>query len=162
MMLEKYRKGVAGVDRVTASLVLKQLRLSWRRRGVDALFRTLDEAGHDQADLVLCLLRVNTREALRSAEKLVGKKITRCPPCLQRYRAVPLRDLRLRPHDTSADERRVLSVVGEPTLRSGRKPWLRRWHLFQVGLSVSQLLRRGVTRRDLRLVTKRGWVRLSA
>jgi hypothetical protein len=112
----------------------------------------LDESGYDQADLVLCLLRINAPESLRDAERLVGKQITHCPPCL-RWKPRPL------PSDRTLDDRRVLSVRPDPVLAgSGRRGWLRCYHLFRVGLTVAQLRQRGVTRRDLRLVTRRQWV----
>jgi hypothetical protein len=151
MMLEKYRKMVQLINAPTARRVVTMLRITCKRRGRDALFRQLDESGYDQADLVLCLLRINTPESLCDAERLVGKPITYCPPCL-RWKP-PLQ------RDRMPEDRRVLSVRPDPVLAgSGRRSWLRRYHLFREGLTVAQLRQRGVTKRDLRIVTRRQWV----
>jgi hypothetical protein len=155
MMLARYQRRVSGVDRETAATVLEMLRVQWKLRGRDSLFQALDESGHDQADLVLCLLRVNTKLSLRHAERIVGRRIKHCPPALQGFRPIPLRS-----RDSDVDRRPVLRVVAVPQLPSGRRPWLRHWHLFKVGLTVDQLRRRGVTSRDLRLVQRRKWVTL--
>jgi hypothetical protein len=156
MMLEQYRKKVRRIDPEITKQVLKQLRLKKCKAGKDALFETLDWTGHDQADLVLCLLRVNTPKALSHAEDLIGHRIKLFPP------AYKWRPLPVNVPDRTGDSRKVLHVVAEPRLRTGRRSWLRHYHLFRVGLSVAQLVRRGITANDLRLVTKRGWVELSA
>jgi len=153
MMLELYRKQVRQIDRRTAAKVIKQLRIEQWKTGKDALFRTLDENAYDQADLVLCLLRINTAKAVQYAEALIGHCITHCPPAFK-WKPLPINVLDRKTVDT----RRVLRVQQEPRLRSGRRGWLPRYHLFKAGLSVTQLLRRGVTTNDLRLVAKRGWV----
>jgi hypothetical protein len=153
MMLEKYRKMVQKISSETARRVAAMLpRITCKKRGIDALFRTLNESGYDQADLVLCLLRINTPESLHDAERLVGKQITHCPPAL-RWKPLSLQS------DRTLDDRRVLSVRPNPVLTaSGRRGWLQHYHLFREGLTVTQLRQRGVTRRDLRLVMRRQWV----
>jgi hypothetical protein len=153
MMLERYRARVRKIDRWTAAKVIKQLRIMQCKTGRDALFRTLDANGFDQADLVLCLLQQNTPRTLLFAELLIGHYIKHYPPAFK-WRPVPVNVLDRK----IVDSRRVLRVQQEPRLRSGRLGWLPRYHLFKVGLSVTQLLRRGVTAKDLRLVAKRGWV----
>jgi hypothetical protein len=157
MMLELYRVRVRKIDRGTSTKVIKQLRIERCKTGKDALFRTLDENGFDQADLVLCLLELNTARTLQHAETLIGHCIEHCPPAFK-WTPLPTNVLDRK----EVDERRVVSVQQEPRLKSGRLGWLPRYHLFKAGLSVSQLLRRGVTPKDIRLVTKRGWVMLSA
>jgi hypothetical protein len=156
MMLRKYRARVASIDKVTARNVAEMLQCRRIRRGEHALFRTLDSEGFDQADLVLCLLRLNTRTALRHAERLVGHKIMHCPTAYK-WRPIPGAT-----RDYPGDDRRVMRVQSRPKLESGRRAWLRRYPLFQVGLTVAQLLRRGVRPGDLKMVTQRGWVELSA
>ena len=156
MMLEQYRKKVGRIDPEITKLVLKQLRIRKCKTGKDVLFETLDRTCHDQADLVLCLLRINTPKALHHAEDLIGHRIKLLPPAYK-WRPLPINI-----PDQMGDHRKVLRVVAEPRLKTGRRSWLRHYHLFRVGLSVAQLLRRGITANDLRLVTKRGWVELSA
>jgi hypothetical protein len=156
MMLELYRTRVRKIDRRTAAKVFRQLRIKQWKTGRDALFKTLDEHGYDQADLVLCLLQINTPKAVQHAEMLIGHRIEHCPP-VYKWRPLPVNVLDRK----VIDERRVVRVQQDPRHKSGRPTWLRRYHLFKVGMSVGQLLRRGVTANDLRLVTKRGWVQLA-
>jgi len=153
MMLELYRARVRKIDRWTAVKVIKQLRIKQCHTGKDALFRTLDENGYDQADLVLCLLQLNTAKTVQHAEILIGRCITHCPPAFK-WRPLPVNVLDRK----IVDARQVVRVLQNPRHKSGRPGWLRHYHLFKVGLSVTQLLRRGVTTNDLRLVTRRGWV----
>jgi len=155
-MLELYRNRVRKIDRRTTAKVFKQLRIKQWKTGRDALFNTLDEYDYDQADLVLCLLQINTPRTVQHAEMLIGHPIEHCPPAFK-WKPLPqsILDRRI------IDERRVVSVQQDPRHKSGRPTWLRRYHLFKIGLSVAQLLRRGVTANDLRLVTKRGWVQLA-
>lgn len=152
-MLELYRASVRKIDRRTAAKVIRQLRIRQCKTGRDALFRTLNENGFDQADLVLCLLQINTTQTLRHAEILIGHRIEHCPPAFK-WKPFPVNVLDRKIVDT----RYVVHVQQDPRHRSGRPSWMRKYHLFKVGLSVTQLLRRGVTTNDIRLVTKRGWV----
>jgi hypothetical protein len=156
MMLEHYRERVRCIDDEVAAIVLKQLRIRKCKKGKDTLFKTLDQHGYDQADLVLCLLRINTTKARRGAELLIGHQIKQYSP-VYKWKALPVNI-----PDRAGDQRRVLRVVKEPRLASGRRSWLGHYHLFKEGLSVAQLMCRGITANDLRLVTKRGWVQLSA
>jgi hypothetical protein len=154
MMQSRYRLQVRRIDRKTGAQVLKMLGVSLgRKRGPNWLFDRLDKSGHDQADLVLCLLRLNQ---LRHVEKLMGHRITHCP-CAYRWRPLPGMT-----RDNTEDGRRVVRVASEFRLRSGRMAWLPRYQNFKVGASVAQLLRRGVRRGDLRKAQKRGWIELSA
>jgi len=155
MMLEKYRFATRAISNETAALVMHKLRISrWFETDEDKLFNALNQHGFDQAALVLCLLRINTQAALHHVEALVGKPIEYCKP-VYHWQAVPVNRAEL-----PGDHRRVLRVAEQPELKSGRRSWLRRYHLLKVGLSVEQLLRRGVTRNDIRLLIKRGWILL--
>src|SRR5262249_43370662 len=138
----------------TAAMVMNRLRIPRWYETEDKLFNALDIHGYDQAALVLCLLRINTHVTLRHAEALVGKPIEYCKP-VYKWQAVPVNRAEL-----PGDHRRVLYVEKHPELKSGRRSWLRRYHLLKPGLSIEQLLRRGVKRSDIRLAIKRGWIKV--
>jgi hypothetical protein len=154
MLLRKYRIRMRKIEPALRAQITQMLRIPCKPRGKDGLFNLLEREGYDQADLVLCLLRLNTPQSLKHAERLVGRKITHCPPAL-RWKALPVNV-----PDRVGDDRRVTYVEKNPRLKSGRTSWLRRYHLFNVGLTVAQLMKRGITRYDLSVVLKRGWLRL--
>lgn len=118
----------------------------------NTLYDALDIESVQQADLVLALLRVNTTPALAFAAALVGKPITRCPTAAAR--AMPPRATRPR----TGDDRRVTMVARNPYLPTTDK--FQRFRVVRPGLSVLQLLMRGVERRDLRRAEKLGhlWI----
>lgn len=154
MMQRKYRLQVRRISRKTGIQVLRMLGEGpGRARSRDWLFDRLSRTGHDQADLVLCLLRLGET---RHVERLMGHRITRCP-CAYRWRPLPGLT-----RDNTEDTRRVTRVASEFRLKSGRVAWLPRYQNFRVGASVAQLLRRGVRRGDLKRAQKRGWIELSA
>jgi len=153
MLLEKYRFATRAIGNEIAELVKQKLRIiRWYEADEDKLFYALNAHGCDQADLVLCLLRINSATALRHVETLIGKPIEYCKP-VYRWQAVPVNRAEL-----PGDQRRVLHVVQQPKLKSGRRSWLRHYHLLREGMTIEQLLRRGVTRGDIRLAIKRGWI----
>lgn len=119
--------------------------LRLRRRGRAELHDLLRD--HSQADLVLCLLRVGTRSALASAEQLIGKPITHCPPQLRR-------DLPSPAHRRG--DHRILLAVGSAL----RERSSSRMHCARPGMSVVSLMMRGATRRDIRLALRFGLIQL--
>jgi hypothetical protein len=128
----------------------------------ESFWDTLEIAGLCQADAVLCCLRLNTDSSLRLAEKLIGKRITRCPPALSGWR--------WRPHETQrreGDERIVRSVRQPQAREMGRRrllssPLYDRLSRARPGMSVAALVSRGLRRRDLRIALRRGYLELSA
>lgn len=127
-----------------------------------SFYDVLERAGLCQADAVLCCLRLNTDRSLGLAEKLVGKRITRCPSALRGWH--------WKPHDTQkkeGDERTVTTVRRPEAREKGRRRLLRsplydRLSRARVGMSVSALVARGLRRRDLRIALRRGYLELSA
>lgn len=104
-----------------------------------------------QADLVLCLLRIGTRVAREFVERLIGKPINVSRPAELVYR-----------HNTSAPARvarvpRIISVIRENPCRRSTRFYNNFFH-FRVGRTLAQLVARGVTRRELRLAQRRGWI----
>jgi hypothetical protein len=99
-------------------------------------------------DLVLALLRIYSPEALGAAEKLAGRPITKCPPCLPPWPPAPVRP--------PQGQRTVTKVARNPCLPT--TPAFQRFRLVRLGLTREQLRARGVTTRDLRLWTRAGHV----
>jgi hypothetical protein len=163
-MQENYRRFLARVDR--------RLRAEMTRYFVecgmvpgdvpgDDLFDVVRRAGLCQADVVLCLLRINSRAALRLAERLVGRCITHCPPCLALFRG----PLRVAPRRCAAspDDRRVVATSAPAAVdKRGRRrllgsPMYARMARVRPGMTLSQVVSRGLTRRDIRIAVKRGY-----
>lgn len=147
---------VNGLGRRLERLVREALRVP--RYGTETLLGSLLAQRACHADVVLVLLRAGELEAV---EALIGRPITRCPPGL---RARPL------PYPEAAPRRgdeRLVTRVREPgaTTPAGRPQLLttdlyRRLALVRVGLSVQQLLTRGVRRGDIRIAERRGLLEL--
>jgi hypothetical protein len=110
-----------------------------------------------QVDAVLALLRLGR---LADAESVVGRPVTRCPPCL----AASPQAVASRPR--TGDDRLILRVsITRNTKRPGWEPpggrcyaIQRRLAVFRPGMSLAQALSRGVTRRDVRRAVTRGWI----
>ena len=114
----------------------------------------LDECGYWQADLVLCLLRINTREARLLVSRLVGHPIVVCPPCLsRRFAKAPPR--RLARHEMK------VTWTAEPSKLTAQPRGLgdRLRHL-RPGMTLAQYRARGGRRRDLRVALARGLIRV--
>jgi hypothetical protein len=116
---------------------------------------TINDHNLGQADLVLALLR-GPPTLHAAAEALVGRPIVRLPPVMPK----PLPKLPPPPETPLADRRKVLAVAPNPRLPT--TPAFHRYREVRVGRTVAQLLRRGVTRKDVREAVRNGWVRLSA
>lgn len=108
--------------------------------------------GIGQADLVLALLRINTRKSIFFAERLIGKPITRGQACLLRYRVNGRAPTVLR-------QPRVVWVTPinpHPRLTDSRI----RFSHYQLGRTEQQLRLRGLTRRDIRTAIRNNWIQM--
>lgn len=179
MILERHREAVRSIDLATASRALEMLDAASAipLGEIWTLDAALDAAGRGQDDLVLCLLRMDTESALTYVERVMGKPVTRCPPQVALCRPPPPPVARPRAGDDrrvvslrSVNFLRVMSQIVRPgsraLARTGKTrvaldtPMYDRLGMVRVGLSVTQLLARGVTRRDLRIAERRGWLTL--
>lgn len=113
----------------------------------------LHDHGLWQADLVLCLLRIDSREARALVAKLVGHPITVCPPCLRHARRAPP------PRGLARNELRITWVHPDLSSRLSGDLALRARHL-KPGTTLAQYRARGGRRRDIRVALKRGLVRV--
>lgn len=154
-MLERYRDETNSVIGETRRAVLVYFGLQiWSRSETIEMYGIMRSRRLSQADLVLALLRVNTRDALDCAERLVGRPILICPPAL---RGSP----RLRnSSEKTPDDRMVTMVRHNPCLPTTDA--FQRFRQIRCGLTVRQLMTRGLSRRDLRKFTRKEWIWLSA
>lgn len=145
-MLEQYRTKIDGMSQGVRASLSSAFGLG--AGGSESLFDRLHSQKFTQADLVLKLLHLrHTKEA----ESIVGRPLTRCPPD-PRLHPKPLPS-RLR----TEDERTVVVGVA-PNPRLPTTPSFQRYKAFRKGASVAQLIKRGVTRKDIREARREGWV----
>lgn len=107
----------------------------------------------NRADEVLHLVRLNTPEALRLAEAILGKPITRCPPCIPPWPPLPVRKAS-----------RVASKVSWKSSSNPHSPSsdaFARFNQVRVGMTTERLLLRGILHRDIRLWKKIGVIKFS-
>lgn len=145
MSLRRHLQTIALVERIPAILYRVRRYFSLP---CAPLALCLRRAALGQADLVLCLLKIGTGTARRFVERLIGKPITRAvapprEPCV--YLSTPVQ--------------RVVRVLPNPCRLSTR--FHCNYELFRVGRTVEQLLARGVTRREIRLARRRGWIQFA-
>ena len=162
-MLEKYEKILR---RITGKLEMEMTRYFVERgllpgdTGCVSLSDSLLASRLMQADVVLCALRLNTSASLRLAERLVGRPITHCPPMLIRW-TTPTKHSR-----REGDDRRVTHVRRPEAVQRGRRRLLKccmydRISRAREGMDVHTLLARGLSRRDIRIALKRGYLRIA-
>jgi hypothetical protein len=109
------------------------------QKSLDEYFAEHGIAEPSRADTVLALLRINTPEALRAAEVIVGRPISRCPPCIPPWPPKPVQ---------RAPTPRVVRVGDNPHYPSSSPH--HRFSQVKVGMTLDQLARRGISRRDIR------------
>jgi hypothetical protein len=109
---------------------------------------------YSQADVVLCLMRVNTDNARRITESLIGKEIVIGPSCRLSWG--------FNKQEPSVSTQPVITHVkslGEVPLRRGTRLALC-YMEFKRGRTLQQLQMRGVSRGDIRRAIKRGWIKV--
>lgn len=163
-MNERYRRAISRSEPRLKMQIMRyffEQGIAPRTASHDTFFDWVADTGLCQADLVLCLLRMNSRPSLQLVERLIGRRITHCPPCLVLFRGPSAVPRRMVP--STPDDRRVLSVV-EPSARDHRgrrrllaRPMYSRLAEVKPGMTLAQALGRGLTRRDIRIALKRGY-----
>lgn len=144
-MLEKYEAAINSLGPGVARAVTVIFDLPAR----GSLYDELEDAGWTQADLVVELLRL---DLIPEVEALVGHPITHCPG--YKYKPLPLPA-----RASSPDDRRVTNVVRNPRLPTTDS--FHRFALIRPGQTVGSLLRRGVTRKDIREALRNNWMELT-
>jgi hypothetical protein len=121
--------------------------------GSGPLLIELRRAALHQADIVLCLLRIDTRMARRIAEALIGKPITIGPSCRFVYnfnRSSPL----VRTQATICQVATFHNVRNRTRLHTCLPE-------FKVGRTMDQLLMRGVSKGDIKRAMRRGIISMT-
>lgn len=164
-MLPKYRPAV---ERLSPP-ALVQLSISLQLGlspvpGPRQMFETLSARKFTQADVVLVLVSQLDRPDLGETAKdifrkdialLVGKPIEVGPP--PQITPLPVKSA---PRETNpADARIVTRVERNPRLPTTDS--FHRFKIFQVGRTIGEAIRRGVTRKDVREALTNNWVVLS-
>jgi hypothetical protein len=157
-----YRSAIGRIDNATTSRALEMLGIM-ESRGLGETWT--------QPDLVLQLLHMETTQARRCVEDIIGKPITVGPPSalLKPSKPIPV-------YPRTGDDRRVLFVRSQAFLKimaqisaSSKKgrvltctPIYERLGRIRRGLTIEQLLARGVRRKDLAFAQRRGWLQLES
>lgn len=157
-MLSKYVANFAALDHDKAHHVAEAVAVKHHLPEVPdtpdgtALYEFCDDAGLDQADVVLSLSRDCTKVGVDSIETLIGKPIARVVPPAAKQ--VVVRGAAKR----RGDVRKVVAMRANP-----KKPGTMahaRYALYRVGATVDELLAQGLLREDIRYDTKHGYVEL--
>ena len=158
--MKKHSRTVACInrDRLTKYLIRDYFQLSTKT----TLMASLLDRGLGQADLVLCLLHLRDRARgdhyrvlTHYIHRVVGKPILVGPPCLLRYH---INGHAPRVARAVTGDRKILWVTPANPRQTGTQAHLR-WSEFRIGRTISQLRKRGVTKRVLRKAERKGWIR---
>ena len=150
-MLKRHLPALAAIDQVPA--------LSYRVRryfelGSGLLIHELPRASLSQADIVLCLMSINTDRSRAIAESLVGKPITIYPACKLTWGFN-----KQTPSVSTQPTITYVKSLGEVPLRRGTRLAMC-YAEFKRGRTLQQLQMRGVSRGDIRRAMKRGWIKV--
>lgn len=149
-MLRRHFAAIAAISRTPS--------LDYRVRqyfavGAGHLIRELRHLS--QADVVLCLISINSQRAREIIESLIGRPITVAPACRLAWgfnKQMP-----------SVSRQPVITWVkdayGVPLRRGTRLALC--YPEFKCGRTLQQLRQRGVSRGDIRRAVQRGWIRVS-
>lgn len=108
-----------------------------------------------QADIVLCLLTINTQRAREIIESLIGKAIVVGPGCRLGWS--------FNKQSPSVGRQPIITWVKDAylvPLRNGTRLAMC-YPEFKCGRTLQQLRQRGVSRGDIGRAVKRGWIRVS-
>lgn len=149
VILARYLVAVAAVDRdrVVSLLVRRDLELP---SGLGMPY-ALKKRGLGQADLVLSLLRIDTRGSRLLIARILGRPIMMCPGVFLSWRQNGRPLVRRSP--------RIVSVAPNP--RRPNTPAHARYDAaFRTGRTIEEARARGARKRDVRGALRRGWIRL--
>lgn len=149
-MLRRHLPAIAAIDAVPALAYRVRQYFALERGPLIHTMRTLS-----QADVVLCLMNINTDNARRITESLIGKEIVVGPSCRLSWsfnKQMP--SISTQPTIT------YVKSLGEVPLRRGTRLAMC-YAEFKRGRTLQQLQMRGVSRGDIRRAVKRGWIKVA-
>lgn len=161
-MLSKYRQAVEALSPPTRAQVCTALYI--KPTSQSDFYPALEAARVTQADLVMVLLQQidspNLGETHRQVyrqdiAKLIGKPIEVGPP----PQITPLPVKTTWQESNPADARIIVRVERNPRLPTTDS--FHRFKIFQIGRTIGEAIRRGVTRKDVREALANNWVVLS-
>lgn len=123
------------------------------RLGGEPFLQALRRAGLGQADIVLCMMRINTRRSREIAEALIGRPITVAQACRLTWQSNTQRP-------TVRRQPVITWICPDVSIRR-RTRLAAAFQEFRVGRTREQLMSRGVSRGDLRRAIRRGWIRMA-
>lgn len=147
------RRHLVAISAITSTPSLVYRVRQYFSLGSGPLISELSRERLCHADIVLCLLRINTCRSRHLAESLVGRPITIGPSCCFRYptnRSSPL----VRTQATISRVLEAVAVRRRTRLHSCLPE-------FKVGRTREQLLARGVSRGDIRRAVRRGIIEMT-
>jgi len=122
-----------------------------------AIFEVADEAGMDQADVVMTLAHDPSLRGVQVVEKLIGKPIVRQRTVVSRTGSSGGGTPRKRV-SVAKDDPRVISYVGPNPKKAGSASF-DRFALYKVGMTVSEFLAAGGTMGDVKWDAERSFIK---
>lgn len=98
-----------------------------------------------RTDIALALLRINTEASLAAAEALMGVRVKKLPPAIPPWPPKPVVSAKPAPRVVQVNHSRGFTQ----TEAAERFRWVK------PGMTVEQLVQRGISRRDIRTWTRR-------
>lgn len=157
MILPKYKPNFEALDPAQTNYLAQAMRTPMEEplSGAD-LYEIYDEAGYDQADVVLSLATDPTVVGIQVVEALIGKPIVRRadPAKVARTRG-PRKSVTVR----KSDPRRIVYVSPENPKKAGSASY-DRFALYQVGMTIDEFVKAGGTMADVKWDAERSFIKI--
>lgn len=163
MILPKYQPNFESLGTDEAFYLAQAMHLP-EQHALDgiAILQVANEAGMDQADVVMTLAHDPSLQGVRVVEKLIGKPITRPAPVARTSGAAGSRSAKPPKIHVSVtrDDSRVITFVAENPKKKGSSAHAR-FALYKVGMTVSEFVAAGGTLGDVKWDAERGFIKFT-
>lgn len=155
-ILERYRPNFAGLDNDQTRYLAEAMHTPVEEplRGED-LYEIYNEAGYDQADVVMSLATDTTVTGIQVVEALIGRPIVRRQDPPARATRGPRRSVTVR----RSDPRRIVYVSEVNPKKQGSSAY-DRFALYTIGMTVDEFVKAGGTAADVKWDAERGFIKL--
>lgn len=158
-ILDKYIPNFEALDQAQAQYLAHAMHTPVEEplAGKD-LYEIYNEAGYDQADVVMSLANDPTVLGIQVVEALIGKPIVRrAPPAPKGARASsgPRKTVTVK----KSDPRRIVFVSPTNPKREGTASWDRFNH-YKVGMTIDEFVKAGGTMGDVKWDAERGFIKI--